>query len=110
MKGTHIQSRDTRISPRPCTPMDEDVSGSPGWAPPRSPLPPYKLAKLANALGVSTPIPAISSPPSPFTVNFRRSPTPSTISNNTLTSKYLLHVLPPLSLPHDTQNLNLSSP
>ena len=50
------------------------------WVP-KSPLSPTRLAKLANALGVSTPV----SQPS------RRSPSPST-------SRYLLHVIPPVKL------------
>ncbi|PCH34077.1 hypothetical protein WOLCODRAFT_135489 [Wolfiporia cocos MD-104 SS10] len=97
---------------------------TPAWAPPRSPLPPHRLAKLANALGVSTPLPAVHSygsslsisPPLPnvtspsFTDYFRRSPTPSAASVQTYTStpsstKFLLHVVPPNHLPHDTDAL-----
>ncbi|KAI0375509.1 hypothetical protein BV20DRAFT_986269 [Pilatotrama ljubarskyi] len=99
---------------------------TPSWAPPRAPLPPHRLAKLANALGVSTPVPVIhgiSSPastyaPSPVApstaassaFDFRRSPTPSVGSAHTYTpvtqtSKYLLHVIPPTHLPHDSDNL-----
>ncbi|TBU62165.1 hypothetical protein BD310DRAFT_974717 [Dichomitus squalens] len=96
---------------------------SPSWAP-RSPLPPDRLAKLANALGVSTPIPrlhALTSPsstyaPSPIappsavspSFDFRRSPTPSvgssahTYTPASQTSKYLLHVVPPSHLPHES--------
>ncbi|THV06530.1 hypothetical protein K435DRAFT_834199 [Dendrothele bispora CBS 962.96] len=90
---------------------------SPTWAPPKSPLPPHRLAKLANALGVSTPMPAAhnyASPTSPaFNQNslttpdvFRRSPSPSAASSfssyQPSTSKYLLHVIPPLHLPHES--------
>lgn len=57
--------------------------------PPRSPLPPHKLAKIANALGVNTPMPAFFRSPSPSGSSFR---TPS---------KYLLHVVPPAFLPID---------
>ncbi|TFK77535.1 hypothetical protein BDN72DRAFT_852596 [Pluteus cervinus] len=93
----------------------------PSWGPPNAPLPAYRLAKLANALGVATPIPAVHHfPPSPVLPNtpnglptpvelhYRRSPTPSSISGSVLpsyapsTSKYLLHVIPPLHLPHDS--------
>ncbi|KAI0778693.1 hypothetical protein BD413DRAFT_490056 [Trametes elegans] len=97
------------------------ATSAPSWAPPRSPLPPHRLAKLANALGVSTPVPAIHAIPSPSfsyapspvvpstaaspAFDFRRSPTPSAASAHTFTStshtsKYLLHVIPPTHLPH----------
>lgn len=99
------------------------AGSAPSWARPRTPLPPHRLAKLANALGVSTPVPAIysvSSPspsyaPSPIVpstaassaFDFRRSPTPSAASGHTYTpatqtSKYLLHVMPPNHLPHES--------
>lgn len=89
---------------------------TPNWRPPKAPLPPHRLAKLANALGVSTPVPASylspslsrsysesASPVDPY----RRSPTPSTAASTTFsagpstTSKFLLHVFPPLSFPYD---------
>ncbi|KAF9451388.1 hypothetical protein P691DRAFT_807934 [Macrolepiota fuliginosa MF-IS2] len=91
---------------------------TPTWRPPKAPLPPYRLAKLANALGVSTPVPAShqnslsrsfsesASPVDPY----RRSPTPSTAAsasfttNGSSTSKFLLHVLPPLTFPYDPDN------
>ncbi|KAJ7733583.1 hypothetical protein DFH07DRAFT_894216 [Mycena maculata] len=88
------------------------------WAPPKNPLPPHRLARLANALGVSTPMPAIHTPspllsPSYNGSNtmdqFRRSPTPSTASTfgfSPSTSKYLLHVIPPLHLPHDSDSFD----
>ena len=93
---------------------------APGWAPPRTPLPPHRLAKLANALGVSTPLPAItlsasllsssqvhlSNSPSPPNIDIPcRSLTPSTATALNLVSpvqsKYLLHVIPPVHLPHE---------
>ncbi|KAI0715043.1 hypothetical protein C8Q76DRAFT_445211 [Earliella scabrosa] len=102
----------------------ESALSPPTWAPPRAPLPPHRLAKLANALGVSTPVPiihALASPassyaPSPIvptsavspSFDFRRSPTPSIGSSaHTYTpapqsSKYLLHVIPPSHLPHES--------
>ncbi|KAI0347989.1 hypothetical protein BDW22DRAFT_1424225 [Trametopsis cervina] len=101
----------------------------PSWAPPRAPLSPHRLAKLANVLGVPTPIPAthphafsMSSPtvtpsPSPSPLPYemiKRSPTPSTISSPVMTtsstSRYMLHVIPPMSLPHDTDENDLTLP
>ncbi|KAF8140668.1 hypothetical protein EV363DRAFT_1393564 [Boletus edulis] len=96
----------------------------PTWAPPRSPLPPYRLAKLANALGVSTPLPAMTSstsslsshlgnPPSPSNTDLPwRSVTPSTATAlnvvSPVHSTYLLHVIPPVHLPHDTDSSDSS--
>ena len=92
---------------------------SPTWCPPKSPLPPYRLAKLANALGVPTPIPAnhnSSSLSRSFSESagsndpFRRSPTPSSVASAMgfhpyqPTSKFLLHVIPPHHLPHDSND------
>ncbi|KAE9409202.1 hypothetical protein BT96DRAFT_584408 [Gymnopus androsaceus JB14] len=119
------------------------TSLSPTWAPPKAPLPPHRLAKLANALGVSTPIPVYKRQerdrtPSPYLIpspsfpsaqslntpdayasirdayaSLRRSPTPSSagsIMNSgtpyTFTSKFLLHVIPPMYLPHNSQLLD----
>ncbi|KAJ4485657.1 hypothetical protein J3R30DRAFT_1387903 [Lentinula aciculospora] len=113
------------------------TSLSPTWAPPKAPLPPHRLAKLANALGVSTPIPVhhridrVDRSPSPYLVpspalslntpdayasiretyaSLRRSPTPSSAGSvvtsgmpYTFTSKFLLHVIPPVYLPHNAQ-------
>ncbi|KAF9654383.1 hypothetical protein BDM02DRAFT_3106746 [Thelephora ganbajun] len=84
----------------------------PVWPPPRQPLPPHRLAKLANALGVSTPLPAtgpiptrISPVPSPSFSDANlmfRSSTPSASSVHTvttsMTSKFLLHIVPPKDL------------
>ncbi|KAH7886191.1 hypothetical protein F5I97DRAFT_1928063 [Phlebopus sp. FC_14] len=87
-----------------------------GWTAPRAPLPPHRLAKLANALGVATPSPvtgfltpgASNSGQSPSTSTADipwRSATPSAASAHNVASsfsKYLLHVIPPLHLPHDS--------
>ncbi|EPQ60104.1 hypothetical protein GLOTRDRAFT_118518 [Gloeophyllum trabeum ATCC 11539] len=108
-------SRSSSLPPEP--------SPTPTWPPPRTPLPPHRLAKLANALGVSIPLPAGSSPnqsafnlsaspntstSSLFPDNHRRSPTPSAASTYSTygaqpTSKFLLHVIPPIHLPHDSE-------
>jgi hypothetical protein len=92
----------------------------PAWGPPRAPLPPHRLAALANALGVSTPSPAtqpstssMSSSASypgmsgPSSDHNWRSPTPSSSTHSLSsyspsTSKFLLHVMPPLHLPHES--------
>lgn len=117
---------DTTPSDRSSQLLSPNSAGAgPTWGPPKAPLPPHRLAKLANALGVSTPVPhshSYSLPPfSPssqpnssssstsFTPDlFRRSPTPSAASGiggaptpTASTSKYLLHVIPPAHLPHD---------
>ncbi|KIJ66381.1 hypothetical protein HYDPIDRAFT_109396 [Hydnomerulius pinastri MD-312] len=102
-------------------------SQSPNWAPPRAPLPPHRLAKLANALGVSTPLPATTtsgaflSPSATFPGNSPstsnadlpwRSATPSTASAHNFAtssqSKYLLHVIPPAHLPHESDTSDSS--
>ncbi|GLB35744.1 hypothetical protein LshimejAT787_0300320 [Lyophyllum shimeji] len=101
------------------SPISSTTTISSTWAPPKSPLPPHRLAKLANALGVSTPMPAVhhTTPfmsrsyldtPAPSEA-FRRSPTPSTPASNFTAyspaiSKYLLHVIPPPHLPHDADH------
>ncbi|KAG1904601.1 uncharacterized protein F5891DRAFT_1103542 [Suillus fuscotomentosus] len=104
------------------------VSGNPyslqpgQWAPPRAPLPPHRLAKIANALGVSMPSPAgpnssssylsASFPGASPTISHTDLPwrvtTPSTASTHHVgsfasssQSKFLLHVIPPLHLLHD---------
>ncbi|KAF8963864.1 hypothetical protein BDZ97DRAFT_1919391 [Flammula alnicola] len=97
---------------------------SPTWRPPKSPLAPHRLAKLANALGVSTPVPANQASPSYLSRSYsdssstldhpRRSPTPSSTVGSSMgfssyssapqTSKFLLHVVPPLYLPHDSNS------
>ncbi|KIL01040.1 hypothetical protein PAXRUDRAFT_128455 [Paxillus rubicundulus Ve08.2h10] len=99
----------------------------PSWAPPRAPLPPHRLAKLANALGVSTPLPATTSTgtflsPSPTHSGSSpsasspelpwRSVTPSTASGlnfaSSSQSKYLLHIIPPVHLPHESDTSDAS--
>lgn len=92
------------------------------WKPPRSPLPPLRLAKLANALGVSTPLPAhhhlssstpnlndLPSSATAATDRFVRSPTPSGVSTVSTalgpsSSRYLIHVVPPAHLQHPSSN------
>ena len=87
-------------------------NGSSTWPRPRTPLHPHRLAKLANALGISAPIPlsqstgdstpsthSLSSKPSSEP---RLSPTPSVVSANR--SKFLLHVVPPSLIPHDSSD------
>ncbi|KAJ7606798.1 hypothetical protein FB45DRAFT_949148 [Roridomyces roridus] len=94
-----------------------DPAPAPTWAPPKNPVPPHRLARLANALGVSTPMPYSPSPllspsysgPSTAGDPYRRSPTPSSSSGFGFppsTSKYLLHVIPPSSLPHDSDSFD----
>ncbi|KAH9968678.1 hypothetical protein BC827DRAFT_1263183 [Russula dissimulans] len=99
------------------------------WPRPRSPLPPYRLAKLANALGISAPIPpsddsilSAASPSKPLSPDPRRSPAPSVASTPQLVShspvpsfqsKFLLHVVPPLHIPHESdsfESLQLTPP
>ncbi|THH14232.1 hypothetical protein EW146_g6072, partial [Bondarzewia mesenterica] len=123
------------------TPSPESALASPTTAPtsspwprPRTPLPPHRLAKLANALGISTPIPlshsssdsaaTSSSVPTSSVSSYAeswRSPTPSVSSTSHLTSqtahasssKFLLHVVPPTHLPHDSnsaESLELTPP
>ncbi|KAG1886013.1 hypothetical protein F4604DRAFT_1615146 [Suillus subluteus] len=104
------------------------ISGNPHslqpgqWAPPRAPLPPHRLAKIANALGVSMPSPAGPNSSSPYlsasfpgtspTISHADLPWRVTTPSNASTynvgsfasssqSKFLLHVIPPLHLLHD---------
>ena len=96
-----------------------------GRAPPRTPLPPHRLAKIANALGISTPSPAGSnsstfvSPAfpggSPSTSNTDlRIATPSNASAHSIGSpsqtKFFLHVIPPHHLSHDFDTPDLAPP
>ena len=88
------------------------IARKPLQRPPRSPLSPHKLAKIANALGVSTPLPA-SSPNassasrSQLSVNtsdersLSRSTTPGSASRPP--SRYLVHVVPPSHFPHENE-------
>jgi hypothetical protein len=93
------------------------------WPRPRTPIPPHRLAKLANALGISTPVPLSQEYNDSFLQESRRSPTPSVASTPHLVprsptpsfqSKFLLHVVPPLHLPHDSdfssENNDLTPP
>ena len=103
-------------------PVPVGTTPSPTWGPPRAPLPPHRLAALANALGVPTPSPArrpspslmsssSSYPGNSTSASFSdRSPTPSSTSTHCFnsyqpsTSKFLLHVTPPLHLPHESNS------
>ncbi|KAI0068042.1 hypothetical protein BV25DRAFT_1875168 [Artomyces pyxidatus] len=100
------------------------TGNQPSWPRPRTPIPPHRLAKLANALGISTPVPHSHSPPDSSlstsvprssAAESWRSATPSVASTSHLTShspspgpptptKFLLHVIPPLHLPHETDS------
>ena len=90
------------VAPSPIRSLSDNV---PSWPRPRSPIPPHRLAKLVNALGISAPVPPRSPidpapPPSP---DARRSPVPSLAStSNPAPSKFLLHVVPPLHIPHES--------
>lgn len=93
---------------------------TPAWPRPRTPLHPHRLAKLANALGISAPVPLSqatgdttpsSNPLSKPSSEPRRSPTPSVVSATQSTSlpssyrsKFLLHVVPPSHIPHDSDS------
>lgn len=87
---------------------------------PRSPLEPEKLAKLANALGISAPLPASKSPsPSPGLRRSDSSPRPSSTKSTPQSgsatpgsarqqqqgpsSRYLIHVVPPKHFPHPSK-------
>jgi len=105
------------------SPNGSTTSQVTSWPRPRSPIPPHRLAKLANALGISAPIP-LSQPSDdsvtsasflskPLTPEARRSPAPSVASTPQLIShspvpfsqsKFLLHVVPPLHIPHESNS------
>ncbi|GJJ09940.1 hypothetical protein Clacol_004164 [Clathrus columnatus] len=74
------------ITEQPSPDGNPQISAS--FSLPRSPLPPSKLANIANALGVNTPMPA----------TYLRSPSPSTFRSP---SRFLLHIVPPPFLPSD---------
>jgi hypothetical protein len=122
MSGASLTDRPLRLS-------TSSISTTPSWGRPRSPLPPHRLAKLANALGVSTPIPALhpygsfasnsrsNSSNSLFPEYPRRSPTPAAASStpnfgsySQSTSRFLLHIIPPMHLPHDSDESELTPP
>ena len=83
----------------------DDTPLSPPWAPPRAPLPPLRLAKLANAFGV--PLPALH-PPTPRLPPLSPSPPPAAATPSS--SRYLLHVIPPLCLPHSSDDPRFTPP
>lgn len=109
------KNRDDLLYPTPS-------NQSPSWPRPRTPLHPHRLAKLANALGISAPVPLSqttgdptpsSNPLSKPSSEPRRSPTPSVASAtqttshslpSTFRSKFLLHVVPPSHIPHDSDS------
>lgn len=113
-----MSSRVDNGTPRSSHLLPNPAALSPTWSRPKSPLPPHRLAKLANALGVSTPIPAghssflsrSFSESAGSSDHFRRSPTPSSVTSampyhtHQPTSKFLLHVIPPHHLPHDSSD------
>ena len=92
----------------------------PSWPRPRSPIPPHRLAKLVNAFGISAPrSPSDPAPlPSQLSPEARRSPVPSFTSTSSSPaplsqSKFLLHVVPPLHIPHESgasENFELTPP
>ena len=99
------------------SPDDPIANQAPSWPRPRTPIPPHRLAKLVNALGISAPVPfkpaandpalSATSLSIPLTPEARRSPTPSVPSTShspapLFQSKFLLHVIPPLHIPHES--------
>ncbi|KAH9044615.1 hypothetical protein EDB85DRAFT_1854326 [Lactarius pseudohatsudake] len=123
-----MSSNDASKSPQDASKNRDDLlyptpsNQSPSWPRPRTPLHPHRLAKLANALGISTPVPLSqttgdptpsSNPLSKPSSEPRRSPTPSVASAtqttshslpSTFRSKFLLHVVPPSHIPHDSDS------
>lgn len=97
------------VSPSPIRSLSDNL---PSWPRPRSPIPPHRLAKLINAFGISAPLPPRSTrdsppPPSQLSPEARRSPAPSLASTPsspapTSHSKFLLHVVPPSHIPHES--------
>ena len=101
-------------------PIRSHPDSAPSWPRPRTPIPPHRLAKLANALGISAPVPLSqpqidpAQPSTPLSTSLtpeaRRSPAPSIASTPPLAShspvpllhsKFLLHVVPPSHIPHE---------
>ena len=128
-----MTSEDASRNPQDASDNDKTVFGSTlPWPRPRSPLPPHRLAKLANALGISAPIPlsqpsddsvlSATSLSKPLSPELRRSPAPSVASIPQLLShspvpsfqsKFLLHVVPPSNIPHESdssESLQLTPP
>ncbi|KAI9444923.1 hypothetical protein H4582DRAFT_1845024 [Lactarius indigo] len=123
-----MSSNDASESPQDASKNRDDLlyptasNQSPSWPRPRTPLHPHRLAKLANALGISAPVPLSqttgdptpsSNPLSKPSSEPRRSPTPSVASAtqstphslpSTFRSKFLLHVVPPSHIPHDSDS------
>ncbi|KZS91643.1 hypothetical protein SISNIDRAFT_487308 [Sistotremastrum niveocremeum HHB9708] len=114
-----------RPSPTPSPSASTSSATPPRYPPPRAPLPPQKLAKIANAFGFSSPIPPSPSSSSLGTPNgighghlssslFSRSPSSLSTSHHlhgygygsSSPSKFLLHVIPPSHLPHDDEELD----
>jgi hypothetical protein len=96
------------VPPSPIRSLSDNVSS---WPRPRSPIPPHRLAKLVNAFGISAPVPRSPSdpapPPSQFSPEARRSPAPSLASTSNspaplYQSRFLLHVVPPSHIPHES--------
>ncbi len=95
-------------------PLSVPPDNVPSWPRPRSPIPPHRLAKLVNAFGISAPVPPSKPPTDPThpasplsTSDPRRSPVPSLASSShspapLLHSKFLLHVVPPSHIPHES--------
>jgi len=109
--------------PAPLSPNGSTTSQITPWPRPRTPIPPHRLAKLANALGISAPVPlsqasddsvtSASLLSKPLTPEARRSPAPSVASTPQLIShspvpfsqsKFLLHVVPPIHIPHESNS------
>ena len=117
--STHLRDA-SDAHPVPHSPFRSAPDKAPSWPPPRSPIPPHRLAKLANALGISAPVPlsqpqidpAQSATPLSLTPEPRRSPAPSIASTPLpshspaplLHSKFLLHVVPPSHIPHESDS------
>ena len=112
------------VTPSPVHSLPDNV---PSWPRPRSPIPPHRLAKLVNAFGISAPVPHRSPsdpapPPSPLSTSLspeaRRSPIPSLASTSNspaplFQSRFLLHVVPTLDIPHESsasETLELTPP
>ncbi|KAF8273023.1 hypothetical protein EI94DRAFT_1783354 [Lactarius quietus] len=111
-----MSSNDAFESPRDASKNSDDsvllYPNGHSWPRPRTPLHPHRLAKLANALGISAPVPLSQSTgestPSSYSLSKpssepRLSPTPSLLSANSR-SKFLLHVVPPSHIPHDSDS------
>jgi hypothetical protein len=106
--STHPRDASDALSGHP-SPIRSAPDTPPSWPRPRTPIPPHRLAKLANALGISAPVPLSqpqNDPAQPSTPEPRRSPAPSIASTHSPVplSKFLLHVVPPLHIPHESDS------